>query len=174
MVKNVRPGALAGNLTPLDPADAEVPQDDDTVANDPLEQDPVGVEVPAGDLETRLAWVRESEDADARSARASALWAHEQASDPDGDHEQLADQLRRAVYRHDEVEGELEESETAGTGEAVNAETGEVTQPGDPLPTIEQADGDTLQPASGDDTDPVAPESSDDGNAPENGDSSST
>lgn len=35
------------------------------------------------------------------------------------------------------IEAGLEESETAGTGEAVNAETGEVTQPGEPLPEVE-------------------------------------
>jgi hypothetical protein len=39
------------------------------------------------------------------------------------------------------VEGVVVESETAGTGEAVNAETGEVTAPGEPLPVIEQTVG---------------------------------
>lgn len=42
------------------------------------------------------------------------------------------------------VEGVVVESETAGTGEAVNAETGEVTAPGEPLPVIEQADGEPI------------------------------
>lgn len=44
-----------------------------------------------------------------------------------------------------EVEGVLVTDEPlAGTGEAVNAETGEVTQPGDPLPVVvfeEHAEG---------------------------------
>jgi hypothetical protein len=35
-----------------------------------------------------------------------------------------------------EVEGVLVESDVAGTGEAVNADTGEVIKPGEPLPPI--------------------------------------
>lgn len=53
------------------------------------------------------------------------------------------------------VEGELVESDVAGAGEAVNAETGEVTAPGQPLPTIEQEDGEPLLPQNdGEDTPP--------------------
>lgn len=44
-----------------------------------------------------------------------------------------------------EIPGELVESDTAGTGGAVNAETGEVTAPGEPLPTIETTGGDPLE-----------------------------
>jgi len=36
------------------------------------------------------------------------------------------------------VRGEWVESETAGTGLAVNAESGVVTQPGEPLPPVEE------------------------------------
>lgn len=46
----------------------------------------------------------------------------------------------------EEIQGELVESDTAGTGPAVNAETGEVTQPGEPLPVIEQAVGEPIPP----------------------------
>lgn len=46
-----------------------------------------------------------------------------------------------------EVPGVLVESDTAGTGEAVNADTGEVTQPGEPLPPVEDdGDGTPLDP----------------------------
>lgn len=38
-----------------------------------------------------------------------------------------------------EVTGVWVESDVAGTGEAVNADTGEVTQPGEPLPPIEDS-----------------------------------
>lgn len=48
------------------------------------------------------------------------------------------------------IPGEWVESTTAGTGEAVNADTGEVTQPGQPLPTIEQQGGELLDPATPD------------------------
>jgi hypothetical protein len=44
------------------------------------------------------------------------------------------------------IPGEWVQSDTAGTGEAVNADTGEVTPPGHPLPTIEQQDGEPLTP----------------------------
>lgn len=44
-----------------------------------------------------------------------------------------------------EIPGELVESDTAGTGGAVNAETGAVTAPGEPLPTIETTGGDPLE-----------------------------
>lgn len=50
-----------------------------------------------------------------------------------------------------EVTGVLVESDTAGTGPAVNAETGEVTQPGEPLPAIAQDGGTPLEPDAGDD-----------------------
>lgn len=49
------------------------------------------------------------------------------------------------LLRSVEIEGVLVDDEPlAGTGDAVNADTGEVTQPGDPLPVIEQTDGDPL------------------------------
>lgn len=40
-----------------------------------------------------------------------------------------------------QIPGELVESDTAGTGPAVNAETGEVTQPGEQLPPVAQPTG---------------------------------
>jgi hypothetical protein len=45
-----------------------------------------------------------------------------------------------AVAAGTEVPGEWVESDTAGTGGAVNAETGEVTAPGEPLPPIQHDD----------------------------------
>lgn len=51
------------------------------------------------------------------------------------------------LYESDEddvIEGVLVESDVAGTGDAVNAETGEVTAGSDPLPVVEQTDGDEL------------------------------
>lgn len=45
------------------------------------------------------------------------------------------------------VPGELVESDVAGTGDAVNEDTGEVTSEGEQLPEIEQAEGDPLDPA---------------------------
>jgi predicted O-methyltransferase YrrM len=61
---------------------------------------------------------------------------------PDGrtDTEREADE-QAAISR-----GEVVESDTAGTGEAVNADTGEVTPAGQPLPEIEQTDGEPLPP----------------------------
>jgi hypothetical protein len=44
------------------------------------------------------------------------------------------------------VEGVEVQSDTAGTAGAVNAETGEVTAPGEPLPTIEGTGGTPLNP----------------------------
>lgn len=51
----------------------------------------------------------------------------------------------------DEIEGVLVESETAGTGPAINADTGEVTQPGDQLPPVGDPDGEPLEPVDTDD-----------------------
>ena len=45
---------------------------------------------------------------------------------------------KKAEPEPEEVQGVLVESDTAGTGVAVNEETGEITEPGEPLPTIEQ------------------------------------
>lgn len=62
------------------------------------------------------------------------------------------------------VEGVEVESETAGTGEAVNAETGEVTQPGESLPSIPQTDGEPLEeswPGNSSETSPAKPQKSD-------------
>lgn len=42
------------------------------------------------------------------------------------------------------VEGALVDEPLAGTGEAINADTGEVIAPGDPLPEISSMDGDPL------------------------------
>lgn len=46
--------------------------------------------------------------------------------------------------------GRRSKSAKAGIGPAVNADTGEVTQLGDPLPEIPQADGTPLPPADED------------------------
>lgn len=56
------------------------------------------------------------------------------------------------------VEGTTVESDTAGTGGAVNAETGEITQPGEPLPPIEGGDGQPLEPPTDTHTDAEQPE----------------
>lgn len=65
-----------------------------------------------------------------------------------------------------EAEAEYVQSDTAGTGEAVNADTGEVTAPGEPLPNADEPqptnpDGSLIptpdaEPANGDDVTPAA------------------
>jgi len=55
------------------------------------------------------------------------------------------------------VRGEWVESETAGTGLAVNAETGVVTQPGEPLPPAEE----DQWPGNSSETSPMKPPRSD-------------
>jgi predicted O-methyltransferase YrrM len=53
----------------------------------------------------------------------------------------------QAQASREEIPAEIVESDTAGTGEAVNADTGEITAPGEPLPPIEQDDGEALEEA---------------------------
>lgn len=154
MVKNVRPGALAGNLQPLHPEpteESEVEGNDVDVLD---AHDVTGVVVPTGDLDARLAWVSEAADTAEAALRADAIWQHETASDPDSDKATLAASLREAVAAV--IDGT--EDNTDGDSEAVNADTGQVTQPGDPLPPIEQQEGTPLPASSGDDSDPAVSE----------------
>lgn len=143
---NVRPGALAGNHTPLDPTDVAVSQDDATAV--------VVNGLPDGDLDTHVAWVAEGGDCDEASERADVVWARYEY-DGTVNPADLSRRLREATLSRSQV------GETDGLGEAVNADTGETTQPGDPLPLIEQDNGEPLTPTSGDDSDEVAPESTD-------------
>lgn len=174
MVKNVRPGALAGNLQPLHPdeplgiADAHIGDDPGALGS----ADVTGVVVPVGDLDARIEWIGEAEDSVEAALRADAIWQHENAADPDVDKEALAERLRVAVYGTIATEVPAVEVQDSEPGEAVNADTGEVTQPGDPLPESEQDGGDPLPPASGDDSAPAFPEPTDDTNgaqAPDQG-----
>lgn len=57
----------------------------------------------------------------------------------------------------EEIPGVYVESDVAGTGEAVNAEAGEVTQPGEPLPPISsEGPGEALSGSGGTET-PAGP-----------------
>lgn len=97
-VPNVRPSAINGLghvlLNPDAAAAAETP---DTTTGDPYASS-VGVEIPAGDLESRLAWIRDGETQGERTERADAIWAHENTTDPDADHSDLAGKLQAAVH----------------------------------------------------------------------------
>jgi hypothetical protein len=170
------------------------------------EQAPEGTELqlPEGSREEQLAWIRDGDTFDDRSARATLLW---ESVGPEGQTAELSAELMGAAYQQEQpqavtpeqpaaedtagaadagagvatggdgpsyeetaasgpdaetvtaepetvaaspdsqVPGELVQSDVAGTGEAVNAETGEVTPPGQPLPAIEQDSGEQLQPA---------------------------
>lgn len=61
-----------------------------------------------------------------------------------GDPEEEPEEVGAPVV---EVPGVVVESETAGTGEVVNAATGETTAPGEALPQVEQSDGVELHAA---------------------------
>ena len=58
----------------------------------------VGVEVPAGDLDSRVQWVSEGADETERGSRANAVWDHETTTDPDANHDELSARLTAAVY----------------------------------------------------------------------------
>lgn len=152
-VPNVRPGALSGlSYAPLmsqDDAQGPVDGPADPAAGDPLLYVGVGAQivVPAGDLTDRLFWVAAPDEEEIRKAYADAVYEMYLASGADeGEVAILSGLLQRAVYeRTVAVDGEA--GETDGIGEAVNADTGEVTAPGDPLPPIEDTDGTVLVPA---------------------------
>lgn len=137
---------------------AEVPEGDDETEE---------VTVIAGTTEERLAWVAAGEDEPTRADRASAVYTHAlESGTPQEELETLGAQLRAAVYGLEAVDGAPDpsapeavavpgtavESETAGTGETVNAETGEVTPPGEPQPAIEQDGGTPLAPPEAEET----------------------
>lgn len=67
-----------------------------------------GLEVPEGDLDTRLAWVAEGESKEERTARANAVYAHAQEAGDTDDLEALGGQLTAAVYGEPETEQEPE------------------------------------------------------------------
>lgn len=151
-IPNVRPGAVSG-------LDHVLLAPDAAVAAESPDEDEAGVDVPDGDLDSRIAWVKDTDDDTERSERADAVWAAESAANTDEDHlSDVAQKLRDAVNGTTEaiaaqegndtlgepVSGEAVESETAGTGGAVNAETGQETAPGEPLPPVEQTDGEPL------------------------------
>lgn len=60
--------------------------------------------------------------------------------------ETVTDGTQAVAVPSEGIPGELVESDTAGTGGAVNAETGEVTAPGEPLPPVESEGGEPLEP----------------------------
>lgn len=72
--------------------------------------------------------------------------------------ETVTDGTQAVAVPSEEIPGELVESDTAGTGGAVNAETGEVTAPGEPLPPIESEGGQPLEPTSDTPTEGEQPE----------------
>lgn len=140
-VPNVRPGAVSGLdhqlLDPTAAAAAEL----DTATTERVEVD----------VDAELVRISGLDDETERRDAADALWKHQTKDDPNADYSELADAIRVAVYGEsrsaEEIAGETVESETAGTGDAENAETGEVTPGGEPLPTIEQDGGEQLDPA---------------------------
>lgn len=160
-VPNVRPGAKSGidhiviGSDALDP-DASMGEE----AEEEADTDPM----PEGDFDARMAWVREAEDQETASARADKVYDAYRDDDTVTD---LGAQLRAAVYGDSggqgqesdlaadpasEVPGEVVVSQTAGTGPAENVDTGQVTQPGEPLPDApNQGDGEPLSDQAGDD-----------------------
>lgn len=136
-VPNVSPGAKSGLDHTVIGANAQEAYDaNETLAAEGTEGHDSGPDteeiVPAGTLEERLTWVSEGDTSEEKTRRADVIWQHETEADPEADKAALSEQLRNAVYGN----GETVDSDTADTGEAVNADTGEVTAPGDDLPEI--------------------------------------
>lgn len=99
-VPNVSPNAKSGldheviGSAAVDAYDSEFGAPDEADDQGP---GPSNIEVPAGDLDSRIAWVGEAEDQDEAAARADAVYSHE-ADAGDTDLEDLGTRLRTAVY----------------------------------------------------------------------------
>lgn len=81
-----------------------------------------GVEVPAGDIDSRLAWVAEDDDLETRRSRGQALWEHEEAAGHEIEPDLLGEKLRDAVYDR-VVRTESLETLGASGGEPAEADT---------------------------------------------------
>lgn len=181
-VPNVTPGAKSGLAHEVIGSAA---QDAYDATNDGEGDEQL--EVPAGDLESRLAWAAEPEDVDERHDRADAIYAHEEAAG-DTDLDELRSRLTLAVYGEASATVPAtqvipgEEAQTDGpVGDAENAETGEVTPAGEPLPPgPDDGTGNALsEPSSGEpapeagDTAIDSPAAEDAAQGPESGGASS-
>jgi hypothetical protein len=175
-VPNVSPGAKSGIDHTVIGSDALAPQgdDDDSDSGDGGGADDGASDLPDGDTDAHVAWVNEAETRDEARRRADLVYANAEKAGTSDELGELASRLHTAVYGKSDpatgpdggqgdvanasglsvdpssqVPGEVVDSETAGTGEAVNADTGEVTPGGQALPTIEQSDGEPIDsPAS--------------------------
>lgn len=173
-VPNVSPGAMSGLDHQVIGSNALAPQEDDGDEDaEPEAEEPDTDPMPDADVDAKLAWVREAEDSDTATARADKVWTFGTDPEPSEEYKAtLAARLRAAVHGEpdpgaggeadggsddqsdlqvapdSQVPGEVVVSQTAGTGDAVNAETGEVTKGGEPLPEVpDQGDGTPLEPA---------------------------
>jgi len=153
-VPNVRPGAKSGLDHTVIGSDALAPDVDD---DEPLE-------VPDGDLDSQIAWVAAAEDQGEAHDRADAVYTKQEDDGADGGSlEALSARLREAVYGTGDGEGEDPQEggdsglqsdpgsevagsleETDGQGDAENAETGEVTPAGEPLPEVQDQGGEPI------------------------------
>lgn len=151
-IPNVHPHAVSGLAhTPLNEApEPAAAEQADSVLYPPVPED-------LHTVDGLRAWVAEPEDGSESVSRAVSVLLVERASDKP--RSTLVEPLERHVldFILDGAEVEVPESEVegvevpddgvAGTGEAVNADTGEVTEAGDPLPPIESGDPDVADPA---------------------------
>jgi hypothetical protein len=161
-VPNVSPGAKSGLDHTVIGADALDPDTADDADEPTSPEEPDTEALPDGDVDAKVAWVDAAEDQDTASSRADKVYAWAAESGPSPEYlSDLSAKLRRAVYGEPETKPEsaadlqvAPDSEVPGTvevtagtpGPAENAETGEVTQAGEPLPTIEQEGGTPLDP----------------------------
>lgn len=155
------PSPSSLDVDPAETADHPGSEDHDEAETDD-EQVPL-LEVPAGDLDSRVVWVSEGETEDDRKARADAVFGHERDAG-DTDLAALGGRLTAAVYGSGTpIKGELVESDTAGTGAATTTDpsTGvtTTTQPGEPLPTITQEGGTPLDAAAVENAEPTPTDS---------------
>lgn len=101
-VPNVTPGArsgLSGKVIGSNAYDAYQENQSLAAQGEPITPDPeLGLVVPAGDLTERVQWVSEGETEEDRAARADAVFAHEEDTDPDADLMALSEALRLAVH----------------------------------------------------------------------------
>lgn len=125
-VPNVSPGARSGIDHTVIGSAAQDAHDAQQDAADPEDEDPTGTD----DGTTPDPAEQDTEGSDDGTTPDAADQPTEGSDD--------------GTAEEGTVVGESVESDTAGTGEAVNADTGEVTAPGDQLPTIEQEDGTPL------------------------------
>lgn len=132
-IPNVRPGAVSGlDHTLLSPDAAAA------AAEDPQDDTPT-LDVPDGDLDAQLAWVKDAESDTDRTERADAVWAKASAENTDEDY--LADV---AAQLRETVNGSAEEIAAAPD---LPEPSGEVATDADGL--VPEADGELVVPEEG-------------------------